>query len=412
MIVTTDGEVDDRSSFVRFLMYVSDFDVVGIVQNNSRFQRDGHSDDRWVERELDLYEQALPNLRVHHAGFPEADFLRSLVRVGNENRDDLQVSPPDMETKETPGSALIIDELLNDDPRPLHIAVWGGANTVAWALYQLQEEQPARLAEALGKLWIYCIWYQDAGGQWIEDHVPGVNIHEAYRWDNVWDYQSLSGPSPDFVKEYMTEDWLNENVKEDHGALGEYTPQDYVSEGDTPSFLHLIDNGLFQHVNYTWGGWAGRPAFTSGTSGHMTDEGETSDDGNEHKPFWRWIPTLQNDFAGRMDWAVASSFADANHNPIARVDGGVQRTVPVGATVRLDASLSTDPDGDNLSFKWWQYYDADTATGQVAIENDSSSLASFVVPDQRGKNLQIILEVTDDGAPPMTHYQRVILTIE
>jgi hypothetical protein len=413
VIATTDGEVDDRSSFVRFLMYASDYDVVGIVQNNSKFQKDGHSSEKWVEKELELYSQALPNLRVHNSNYPDAAKLRGVMRVGNENRDDLYTAPASMKTKETPGSKLIIEELLNSDPRPLHVAVWGGANTLAYALYQLKTEQPAKLAQVLSKLWIYCIWYQDGGGQWIEDNIPGVNIYEAYQWDNVWDYQSLTGPSPDYVKAYMTKAWLDTNVKKNHGALGAYTPQSYVSEGDTPSFLPLINNGLFQHVNYTWGGWGGRPVFTSGTSGHMTDKGKTTDDGDANKSFWRWIPTLENDFAGRMDWAVASKYSGANHNPVAAVVGGVQRNVAAGSTVTLDASPSKDPDGNSLSYKWWQYHDADSASAKVTIANETAKTgASFKVPSEPGKNVHIILEVTDNGVPSMAHYQRIIFSIK
>lgn len=413
VIASTDGEVDDRSSFVRFLMYASDYDVVGIVQNNSEFQKDGHSDEKWVEKELDLYEQALPNLKIHNANYPDAAKLRGVMRVGNEERDDLYTAPPNMKTKATPGSQLMIDELLNSDPRPLHVASWGGANTLAYALYQLKTEQPQKLAQALSKLWIYCIWYQDGGGQWIEDNIPGVNIYEAYQWDNVWDYQSLTGPSPANVKAFMTKAWLDTNVKKNHGALGAYTPQDFVSEGDTPSFLPHINNGLLQHVNYTWGGWGGRPVFTSGTSGHMTDKGKTTDDGDANKSFWRWIPALQNDFAGRMDWAVAGKYADANHNPIASVVGGVQRTVAGGETVTLDASPTTDPDGHSLTFKWWQYPEADSASAKLTIANDTTEAgANFKVPSESGKNLHIILEVTDNGSPPMTHYQRIIFSIK
>jgi hypothetical protein len=55
VIATTDGEVDDRSSMVRFLMYASDYDVMGIVQVNSRYQEDGHSDAGWIQDQIDAY---------------------------------------------------------------------------------------------------------------------------------------------------------------------------------------------------------------------------------------------------------------------------------------------------------------------------------------------------------------------
>jgi hypothetical protein len=407
IIATTDGEVDDRSSMVRFLMYSSDYDVAGIVQVNSKFQRNGHSSEKWVEKEIDLYEQVLPNLRKHHPDYPDAARLRAAAKVGNENRADLNRAPPDFATRDTPGSQLIVDTLLDNDPRPVHVPSWGGANTTAYALYKLKTAYSrAEFERAASRIRIYCIWYQDAGGQWIEDNIPEAKIYEAYKWDNIWDYQSLTGPSPADVKTYMTQAWLDANVKKGHGPLGAYTPQNYISEGDTPSFLALIDNGLVQHLDYTLGGWGGCPVYDKGN--HMTDG---SDDGNGHKPFWRWIPTLQNDFAARMDWCVASDFAGANHNPKAQVAGGLERSAAAGDTVTLDASGTTDPDGNTLTYKWWQYCDADSASARVTISNAGSAAASFTAPDEPGKQIHIILEVTDDGKPPLTRYQRVIVSI-
>jgi Protein of unknown function (DUF1593) len=407
IIVTTDGEVDDRSSMVRFLMYTSDFDVAGIVQVNSEWQPVGHSKELWVEREIDLYEQVLPNLRNHNQNYPDAAKLRAVLRVGNETEADLERSPSAFATKDTPGSQLIIDTLLDNDPRPVHVPSWGGANTTAWALYKLKTMYTkAEYDKAVAKIRIYCIWYQDNGGQWIEDNIPGAKIYEAYRWDDIWDYQSLTGPSPADVKTHMTSQWLTTNVKNGHGPLGAYTPQTFVSEGDTPSFLPLINNGLNQHLDYTYGGWGGRPVYDVGN--HMTDG---VDDGNANKPFWRWIPTIQNDFAARMDWCVASNFSAANHNPVARVVGSLERTAAGGETVTLDASPTTDPDGNTLTYSWWQYYDADSAVARVAISNSQTKTASFVVPSESGKQVHIILEVTDNGTPPLKHFQRVILSI-
>jgi hypothetical protein len=128
VIATTDGEVDDRSTMIRFLLYSCDFDVAGIVQVNSKYQKNGHSDKKWIEAELDAYEQVLPNLRKHNPDYPDASKLRSVMRVGNENAKDLWVAPPNMETKNTAGAQLIIDTLLDNDPRPF-MSFRGAART-------------------------------------------------------------------------------------------------------------------------------------------------------------------------------------------------------------------------------------------------------------------------------------------
>ena len=44
--------------------------------------------------------------------------------------------------------------------------------------------------------------------------------------------------------------------------------------------------------------------------------------------------------------------------------------------------------------------------------SDSLGKASFVVPNEPGKQIQIILEVTDNGTPSLVGYQRVICNIK
>ncbi len=420
VIATTDGEVDDRSSMIRFLLYACDFDVVGIVQVNSRFQKNGHSDKKWIEAQLDAYERILPNLRKHNSDYPDTESLRRVVRVGNENSKDLYVAPPDMQTKDTPGAQLIIDTLLDDDPRPVHVLSWGGANTTASALWKLKTEYPLDKFEyAASRIRIYCIWYQDGGGKWIQENIPQAYINEAYRWDNVWDYEShdnarakgkLSSNPPE-IQEYMKPAWLDVNVKVGHGPLGAMTPQKYISEGDTPSFLHLVNNGLEAHRDYTLGGWGGRSAYDDPKfPNHLTDN-KLEEDGNRNKMYWRWVPAAQNDFAARMDWCV-KDFKEANHAPVAKVNGPYQREVKPGETVKLTAT-ATDPDGNKLTSKWWQYADADSAKAAVTIVNSESlDKASFEVPNEPGKQIQIILEVTDNGTPSLVGYQRIIFNIK
>ena len=419
VIATTDGEVDDHSSMIRFLLYTCDFDVAGIVEVNSKYQKNGHSKKPWLENQLAAYEQVLPNLRKHNPDYPSADSLRSVCRIGNENIKDLWVAPPDMETRDTPGEKLIIDTLLDNDPRPVHVLSWGGANTTASALWKLKTDYPKEKFDyAVSRIRIYCIWYQDGGGGWIQTNIPGAHINEAYRWEKVWDYGSIPGNAfkknclnPPEIQAYMNHQWLSNNVAIGHGPLGALSPQKYVSEGDTPSFLHLVNNGLNAHEDYTLGGWGGRSAYDDPAfPNHLTDKTLT-DDGDRNKMYWRWIPAAQNDFAARLDWCV-KEFKDANHPPVAKVKGALKRDVKAGETVKLAATAS-DPDGHTLTSKWWQYTDADSATNTVTITKSSSlDQASFVAPNEPGKQVQILLEVTDNGTPPLTGYRRVICNIK
>ncbi len=420
VIATTDGEVDDHSSMIRFLLYTCDFDVVGIVEVNSKFQKNGHSKEPWLEDQLAAYEQVLPNLRKHNPDYPSADYLRSVCRVGNENIKDLWVAPPDMETKKTPGEQLIIDTLLDNDPRPVHVLSWGGANTTASALWKLKAAYPKEKFEyAASRIRNYCIWYQDGGGGWIQTNIPQAHINEAYRWDNVWDYESISDnprkekgcANPPEIQTYMNYQWVSNNMTRGHGPLGALCPQKYVSEGDTPSFLHLVNNGLKAHEDYTLGGWGGRSAYDDPAfPNHITDK-TLKDDGDRNKMYWRWIPAAQNDFAARLDWCV-KEFKDANHAPVAKLTGNLNRDVKAGEMVKLEAT-ATDPDGNKLTCKWWPYADVDSATTTVTIaKSDSLAKASFVVPNEPGKQVHIILEVTDHGTPSLVGYQRVIGNIK
>ena len=78
VIVMTDGEIDDHSSMIRFLLYTCDVDVQAIIETNSMFQRTGHSKEPWYENQLAAYETIHPNLIKHHPGYPTAEKLRAI----------------------------------------------------------------------------------------------------------------------------------------------------------------------------------------------------------------------------------------------------------------------------------------------------------------------------------------------
>ena len=131
------------------------------------------------------------------------------------------------------------------------------------------------------------------------------------------------------------------------------------------------------------------------------------------KSIWRWSEAFQNDWAARADWCV-KSYDEANHQPVVKLANACDLKVKPGDIVTLSAKGTTDPDGDELKYRWWQYEEADTYEGTITIQNAGKRDASFTVPGDncRGKTIHVICEVTDTGTPPLTRYQRVVVEIK
>lgn len=81
IIVTTDGKTDDKASFVRFLLYASDFDIEALIYTNSRWHLDGNGT-KWMHNFVDVYDNVYPNLIVHDSRFPGAEALKSKIYAG------------------------------------------------------------------------------------------------------------------------------------------------------------------------------------------------------------------------------------------------------------------------------------------------------------------------------------------
>jgi hypothetical protein len=84
-----------------------------------------------------------------------------------------------------------------------------------------------------------------------------------------------------------------------------------------------------------------------------------------------------------------------------------------GATVKLSAAGSSDPDGHSLSFRWWQYRDAGSYSRAVELKNMHEKTAAFSIPKDaaKGQTIHVICEATDSGRLPLTRYQRVVVTV-
>ena len=84
----------------------------------------------------------------------------------------------------------------------------------------------------------------------------------------------------------------------------------------------------------------------------------------------------------------------------------------LGSRVTLDTTGTRDPDGDQLTYLWWQYVEAGSYSKAVHIQDANSKAAHFLAPTvDASRTVHIILSVTDQGSPPLTTYRRAVVTV-
>jgi hypothetical protein len=430
VIVLTDigNEPDDAESMVRFLLYSNELDVEALIATTSFWQKNVVHPEL-IEDRIRAYGQVLPNLRVHATGFPDPSYLLARVRSGVPKYGMEGVG----DGLDTPASNLIIESVDKQDARPVRFCLWGGAADLAQALWKVRATRtPDRIAAFVAKLRVYSISDQDDAGPWIRQSFPGMfwiaSIHafasySLAAWPGISGDRFFGFEGPSFTK--VSNDWLSSHIQ--IGALGRLYPlPKYIMEGDTPSFLYLIPNGLGDPDHPEYGSWGGRYGKISSNNGLYADTVDRvkADNGqmvsSNQATIWRWRDAYQNDFAGRMQWTVHKNRADAPHNPLLVVNGARGRDIlPLqavsGKSITLDATGSQDPDGGRLDFRWWQYTELlpgrDVPT--VAFE-DASAIRTAIVPPQvsRPTDFHLILEVHDDKPDSMTSYRRIVLSVQ
>ena len=153
------------------------------------------------------------------------------------------------------------------------------------------------------------------------------------------------------------------------------------------------------------------PRVGASAHGRAVKPGEREFSGSR-VTLWRWREAFQNDFAARLLWTTRPP-AEANHAPVVRLAHAAELWVRSGDWVTLDASPTSDPDGDSLSFQWLHYQEV--GHWQSAIPNGIAAnihTVDFTAPTVTApREAHFIVRVTDKGTPPLTRYKRVIVTI-
>jgi hypothetical protein len=66
-----------------------------------------------------------------------------------------------------------------------------------------------------------------------------------------------------------------------------------------------------------------------------------------------------------------------------------------------------------VTVRWWRWKEVDTYPGDVSLSNPGGFVTELQVPgDARpGQSIHLVLEATDGGTPPLTRYQRVVVSV-
>lgn len=433
MVVLTDiapnnVEPDDMESMIRLLVHADLFEIEGLIHTTGWSATTAQEKYyQLIHEAIDLYEKDLPNLkkRSHQQGFlpdesrqeigywPSPKYLRDRTMIGSAKR-GFQFLGAD---NNSDGSKLLIQLADEKDDRPIWVTVWGGANTLAQAIWQVQKERtPEQLQTFLHKFRVYTITDQDGAQKagntinWPESSHQWMRREFAsdllFIWDeNAWRFQNATG------KAHWTD--YETNIQ-NHGNLGTRYPKfKYGVEGDTPSYLHLMPTGLNNPEIPTQVGWGGYftfgPCKDNATSAFQNHTGDAAKISAKYEQYF--YQATFNNFAARMNWAKDGQ---GNRNPIVVIGHDttldiLTQTPPQGSKITLDASQTHDPEGDQLTFKWWLLPEAGTYTQDVTISNPTSNTPTInIPPDSAGKNFHIICEVTDNGTPNLTSYRRII----
>ena len=479
IIVTCDPELDDHNSLIRYLLYSSDFDTEGLIYASSQFHWKGDGKggtqyipgreyaragrdlgpqthwrwaegERFIDEDVEAYEQVYPNLVKHRKGYPTPAYLKSIIREGNVWFEG------EME-HDTPGSDLIRDVLLDDDPRPVFIQVWGGPSTASRALKSIQEkyegtpewdairkkvsakakfclsgQQDQTFREYVQVEWpdvesvilnagvialgygakraVYdqadTLYYSAA---WTEENIKSKGVFGAmYR---VWGDGKQMAPG-DFTDYFGLSGFTADELR-DLGYWVWTPPQpagNFLSEGDTPMYLNLIGNGLRAWEGQEYGGWAGRRRALTEEEKKAGFTAPFAMRARKDDVLPDFVPAVQNSFAARMAWTTTPDFGAVNHEPV--VNGPLALSGKPGQKLTLKVK-AVDPDRDDLTCSWMQYKVGSYA-GDVAVADPASASTTVVIPADAvsGDTIHLVLTVADNGTPQLTTYLRTIITVK
>ena len=427
-IAPADVEPDDMESMVRLMAYADMFEIEAIITSVG-WNCDPYPAEwaQYLQRVIEAYGKDVPKLmrrsgqttfmseeeeRQHIGYWPSVEYVRSRAVMGSRHGGIKAIG----EGNDSEGSHLLIQLADEADERPIYVAAWGGANTLAQAIWRVkQTRSDDEVRNFVSKFRLFTITDQDmkydmrmnfaySSHQWLR---KDFSDHLQFVWDEgAWQEQCELG------KQHWQQ---HKDGIQGRGALGqEYPTYKWGVEGDTPSMLFVMPNGLNDPEDPQQAGWAGyhqrgRCADSLTTAwGCWTEPVRTTSVGYKR----RFYPDELSDFLARMQWAEKG---EGNRNPQVVIDRHkghqpIHIDAKAGDTVRLDASKSADPDGDSLTFLWWQQPEIGSA--KAVIDRPDQPTATVHIPaDARDTTIHIVCEVHDTGPYHLVAYRRIIIHV-
>ena len=429
-IAPADVEPDDMESMVHLMAYADMFEIEALITSVG-WNCDPYpiAWSQYLYRVMGAYSEDVKNLmkrsgqkeflsmkqenaRQRIGYWPSAEYVTSRVMMGSTNGGIRSIG----ENNDSPGSELLIRLADEDDPRPIYVAAWGGANTLAQAIWRVKQTRtPEEVKSFVRKFRLYTITDQDMDYAHRMDRARSSHMWLRQEFQDdlqfIWD-EGTWQEQCELGKQNWSQHQQHIQTK---GALGkEYPNYKWGVEGDTPSFLYVIPNGLNDPEDPTQAGWAGyhergiSPDSLSTAWNSWQEPVRSISIGYKQ----RFYPDELNDFKARMQWAAEGR---GNRNPqiVINDQKGLLPIViqaKAGQMITLDASCSTDPDGDMLSFLWWQQ--PEIGSPSLTIDSTDQKMATLHIPQNaQGKTFHIVCEVHDQGPFHLVAYRRVIIKI-